>query len=367
MSRPRISIVIPLPDHRGHALEGLRSWLEQDVASSQTELVVIGDCREPKLERIVAPLLRSHDTLVSLPNGSLHDCYNAGAHVASADLLLFTESHVKAEPDCIQQILARLADGDLDLAALASGGINASRIAALEQTIYEEALAERIAGGWNLCTVRGFAITRSAFEQSGGFLSRYGHMAELLLGATLKHQGARLGYAPLARVSHFNDGTAAIFARELAQFGRDEILFRAELPASPLLQYLGPCPIWDAREKCRRTPACAEFGSSLAQASQGLLGLNWKKLGRGLEAAIRTFAFIAFGPAWLRWRVAARCSLAAGSLALSSVSDRWYYAAFRSFWNSAIRRGRAEAVAEWLKREADPLCAVSEKGSAVAN
>lgn len=351
MSRPEISIVVPLPDHRGHALEGLRSWREQTLAAAY-QIVVIVDGREPEVERAAAEILGLHDLVVTVPGGSLHDCYNAGARAAAADLLLFTESHVKAEPDCLEQVLARMAVGDLDLAALASGGIDENRFAAQEQTIYEESLEERIAGGWNLCTVRGFAVARSAFERSGGFQARYGHMSELLLGAMLKHQGARLGYAPLARVWHFNDGTVEHFARELAEFGRDEIRFRAEQPDSPLLAYLGPCPVWEERETFHRGAALNEFWSSLGRAFSGLAGFQFKEFGRGLEAAVRAIPFIALGPTWLAWRAAVSCAAATASLSLAYLSDSWYYAAFRYFWNSEIRRGRAEAVALSLSESA---------------
>jgi hypothetical protein len=359
VSCPQISIVIPLPDHRGHALEGIRSWLEQSNSAASCQVIVVHDGREPELEQVVGELLRPHDLLIAVPDGSLHDCYNAGAHAAAADLLLFTESHVKAERDCVEQILLRMKVDDLDVAALASGGINESRFAAQEQTIYEEALADRISGGWNLCTVRGFATRRATFERSGGFLARYGHMSELLLGATLKHQGARLGYATQARVWHFNDGTRDHFANELSAFGRDEIRFRVEQPNSPLLEYLGPCPVWEMRERFERRAAIGEVGRSIVRAGAALLRGNFKQCGLGLEAAVRALPFIAFGSSWLVWRAMLSCLLARAALVLGAFSERFYYAAFRAFWNSQIRRGRAEAIREWLVASAGPFRAAA--------
>jgi glycosyltransferase involved in cell wall biosynthesis len=352
MNSPRISIIIPLPDHRGHALAGIGSWLQQSVDRDWVQVVVIVNGGEPELESSVAELLGPHDLCLSLEGGSLHDCYNAGAQAAGADLLLFTESHVQAEPDCVAQVLAGLAGGDLDVAALASGGIDKNRLAAQEQTIYEEALATRIAAGWNLCTVRGFVVSRAAFDRSGGFQSRYGHFAELLLGATFKSQDARLGYLPKARVAHFNDGTIEHFARELAEFGRNEIRFRATQPDSPLLTYLGPCPIWEQRETFHRGSAARAVGKALARAGRGTLQGNFKAAGRGLEAAIRAIPFVLCGPAWLRWRSAINSALTQFRLNISYLPDRWYYSSFCHFWNGEIRRGRAAAVAEWLSQRA---------------
>lgn len=353
MNRPRITIIIPLPDHRGHALAGIGSWLQQSVARDSVQVVVIANGREPELEREIAGRLGPQDRFISTTGGSLHDCYNAGAQAARADLLLFTESHVQAEPDCAAQVLAGMAGGELDVAALASGGINQNRLAAQEQTIYEEALAARIAGGWNLCTVRGFVVSRAAFARSGGFQACYGHFAELLLGATFKSQGARLGYLPKARIEHFNDGTIEHFARELAEFGHAEIRFRAAHPDSPLLTYLGPCPLWEQRETFHRGAAARAVGKALARAGRGTLRGNFKEVARGLEAAVRTLPFVLCGPAWLGWRSAVNSALSQCRLNIyGSLPDRWYYSSFCHFWNGEIRRGRALAVAEWLEQRA---------------
>ena len=82
MNSPRISIIIPLPDHRGHALAGIGSWLQQSVDRAWVQVVVIVNGGEPELESSVAELLGPHDLCLSLEGGSLHDCYNAGAQAA---------------------------------------------------------------------------------------------------------------------------------------------------------------------------------------------------------------------------------------------------------------------------------------------
>src|SRR5262245_15158929 len=97
---PRLSVVVPLADHRGHALEAIQSWTQRQTSPRASyEVVVIIDGREPDLEAIVAQKLAPHDQLIHVDHGSLHECYNAGACAASGQILLFTESHVKAAPD----------------------------------------------------------------------------------------------------------------------------------------------------------------------------------------------------------------------------------------------------------------------------
>lgn len=347
----RLSVIVPLADHRGHALEAIDSWRQQTLDRAEYQLVVIIDGREPELERAIAPLLAPHDLLVMLPGGLLHDCYNAGAKAATGETLLFTESHVKAEPECLAQTLARLDIGDLDLIALASGGIDETRFAAQEQTIYEESLAERIEGGWNLCTVRGFALSRAAFERSGGYEGRYEHMSELALGAKLREQGVRMGYAPLARVWHFNGGTVETFARDLVQFGACEIRLRADQPDGPLAAALGPCPMWEERARLCTPAAWESVLSALGRAGVAALRFDLKQVGKSLEEAVRFLPFTLFGPAWLEVKAAAGLHASVVLLYLCYFSDGWYYTAFRTFWNACIRRGRAQAIVEVLRAE----------------
>jgi len=352
-NRIRLSVVVPLPDHRGHALEAIRSWTqEQTFPHSEFEVVVIIDGREPATEREVAALLAPHDRLVTVARGSLHDCYNAGRAAARGEALFFTESHVKAAPDCVQQMIARLAAGDADCVAVASGGIDEDRFAAQEQTIYEQALPGRIAGGWNLCTVRGFAVKRDALDRAGGFLARYNHYSELLLGAALKHTGARLGYAPAARVCHFNSGSLEHFARELNAFGRDEIRFRAENPASPLLEFLGPCAVWEQRQSLARGAALRRTWAALAGICRSLFRGRLKDAGREVEAVCRFAPCVLLGPMWLQLKAAAAVQWAILWLYLGCFSDRLYYRAFRAMWNGQIRRGRIDAVAELVSAAA---------------
>jgi hypothetical protein len=341
----KLSVVVPIPDHRGHAVEAIRSWTqEQTCPRGELEVIAIVDGREPEVERQIADLLAPHDQLVRAGQGTLHECYNAGHQAARGELLFFTESHVKAAPDCVAQMLARFAACDVECVAVASGGIDEDRFAGQEQLIYEEALPGRIAGGWNLCTVRGFAVTRTALDRAGGFQARYNHFSELLLGAALKHSGARLGYASEARVWHFNSGSIEHFSRELAIFGADEIRFRAENPDSPLLNYLGPCPLWEQRADLHRSAAArrtlAALGGIFANAVRGQL----RNAGREVEAACRFAPCALFGPAWIQWKAAAAVQWAIAWLYLGYFSDRLYYRAFRSMWNGQLRRGRIDAA-----------------------
>jgi glycosyltransferase involved in cell wall biosynthesis len=346
--KPFLSVIVPLPDHRGHALEAIESWTRQNCPRSDYEVVVIIDGREPELEATVASLLTSGDQTVCCEEGSLHDCYNEGARAARGQVLLFTESHVKADRDCIAGLIARFARGDVDGLAVASGGIDETRFAAQEQTIYEEALPDRIAGGWNLCTVRGCAIERNAFHRAGGFRSNYGHFSEILLGATLRHNGARLRYAERARVWHFNSGNFAHFGRELTAYGGDEIRFRADHPNSPLLRYLGPSQLWDNRHAWLQLPAARRCGELLRAALKDLVRGRIRGVGRALAKALPEVPTALLGPRWLSLKASWYVLWTRLLLFVCAWSDQFYYCAFCAMWNAQIHRGRTLEIARQL-------------------
>ncbi len=356
--KPFVSVIIPLPDHRGHALEAIASWTQQAGSQGDYEIIVVTNGREPELESAVARLLSERDQILRCDRGSLHDCYNAGARTARGQILLFTESHVKADGSCIAEIIARFAKGDVDGLAVASGGINESRFAAQEQTIYEESLCDRIAGGWNLCTVRGCAIERNAFQRAGGFLTQYGHFGEILLGATLRENGARLGYAERARVWHFNSGTFGHFGRELRAYGADEIRFRADNPHSPLLKYIGPSQVWDNRQLSLSATAASHVGRSLWTIARALMRGRVREAARTIPQAAPWLPTLVFGSHWESLKAACAVALAAMLLCARNWNERGYYGAFRALWNAQICCGRAREVARQLaanRDEAHPM------------
>src|SRR5262245_50540696 len=349
--KPYLSVIIPLGDHRGHALVSIESWMRQTFRREDYEVIVIMDGRERELEAAVERLLTPRDQCFCCNDASLHDCYNAGAQAARGRVFLFTESHVRADSDCVAEIIARFGQNDVDGLAVASGGINESRFAGQEQALYEEALAERIAGQWNLFTVRGCAIERGAFQRAGGFRTSYRHFSEILLGATLHHNGARLRYAERARVWHFNSGTFSHFGHVLTEYGGDEIRFRAENPDSPLLKYLGPSPLWDERHLWDSATAARSLAGLLKSAAKSLCRGRIRSAGRDFIKALPLLPWALLGPRWLCLKASWSVWWSAVVLCLFAWSNRLYYRAFCAMWNAQIQRGRTLEVARQLDAE----------------
>ena len=352
---PQLAVIIPLPDHRGPAWECMRSWTSgQTLSRENYEVIVVADGREPQLEAQVRALLTPHDRLLVVPNVSLEACGNLGAQASQAPWLLFTEAHVQATADCLEQLLTAIASERFDVASLASSGIQTTRFAAQEQLLYDEALLERLASGWNCCTVRGFAIGRQLFERAGGFPEDYGHFGELLLGASLAQLRARLGYASRARVSHFNDGDLTHFWETLIAFGRDEIRFRADHPDSPLLEQLGPCRLWDERQAYDRATAWCQLGQFLRSGFRSLTHGEPRATGRALEQAYRAARHLLFGLTWSQGKTLLATGWALLRLWLNPSDDAQYLQAFRDYWSSLIQLGRLRQVSAELSRATSP-------------
>src|SRR4029079_14572268 len=80
---PRLSIILPLRDHRGFGLRCVTSWVRhQRAASDLFELIVLGDGTEPALESAVRDLLRPHDQFIRFPTQNELHQYDVGARAA---------------------------------------------------------------------------------------------------------------------------------------------------------------------------------------------------------------------------------------------------------------------------------------------
>src|SRR5262249_16348497 len=160
-----------------------------------------------------------------------------------------------------------------------------SRFAAQEQIIYEESLDDRIAGGGNLCTVRGCAIERNAVYRAGGFRREDGHFLEILLGATLRGKGPRLRCSNRGQRWHFTSGGFGDFGRELVGYGAHEIRFRAENSQSRLLKYIGPCHVWDNRQAALSATAAPQVSKSLRTIARALIRGRVREVARTIAQA----------------------------------------------------------------------------------
>jgi hypothetical protein len=80
---PEFSVVIPLTDARGDAIEHLRTWTHgQSLTRERYQVVIASDGAEPDVDRAVEALLEQQDSFEVIPGAGLLRLYNAAAGAA---------------------------------------------------------------------------------------------------------------------------------------------------------------------------------------------------------------------------------------------------------------------------------------------
>jgi hypothetical protein len=186
--RPRhsVAVIFPLHDHRGFGLKALRAWQQQRDAVSKCEFIVVGSGQRG-LERLIQQHLGTSDTFVRCQTLNEASLYNAGAAVATAEWLLFTESHVLPTANTLSMLATRLENDDVDAAVLGSRHEIRSRFSQVDAALCEREQAGpmRAMGLWRCVGLRGFLVRRDLFEKLGRFQERYFRFAETVFALRL--------------------------------------------------------------------------------------------------------------------------------------------------------------------------------------
>ncbi|MBA2115173.1 glycosyltransferase family 2 protein [Bremerella alba] len=298
---PIISVVVPLPDDRGHVLDCLTGFTQQTLevpfevivpteAASSSEVAWLVD-RFPQVRWIHRPGLK------------VNALYNVGAAAARGEYLYISESHCVPRSDCLQQIFDFVQQSGLPAACSASDGINANYVAEGEQRIFEEDFHRWMEAKKCKIAIRGTLIERALWEQVGGFQAEFGHFSEMLIGCRLEAVGARFGFAANSYVSHGNQVCLKSLSEELIEYGEDEC------------------------RSCHLTPAEMRIADTKEWADRELLKRQslWLRFRQAKEAVRQ----------WAR-------AVAIQTLPLPA---EWRFQVFRRYWQSAIRQGRLRYLA----------------------
>ncbi|MFG0266541.1 MAG: glycosyltransferase family 2 protein, partial [Rhodopirellula sp. JB055] len=216
---PEISVVIPLPDDRGHLLDCLKGFTQQEMDVPYEVIVAAtdGDARGLKELLNQFPSVRC----VQQPGLNVNALYNLAASAARGTYLYLTESHCIPQRNCLSQIYELAHREQVPAACSASNGVNQNRVAEGEQRIFEEDFLSWIGDKKCKISVRGTLILRSIWEEIGGFLPEYGHFSEVMIGAKLESMGVRFAYAEKSIVSHVNQVCTDQLRSDLMEHGVD--------------------------------------------------------------------------------------------------------------------------------------------------
>lgn len=246
---PLISVVVPIPDNRGQALPSIRSWAcDQTLPRDLYEVIAVTDGADPELDAQVSALLAPHDRLIVEPSDNEIRLWDVGARAARGRWLFFTEAHCLGDPPCLEEMLAYVETTGVVGASARSRGLGDSYMARMETRLFHEVSAIRnTPGHWGKLFIRGSALSRRAYLESGGLREQYRLFAETELGARLHASGQTLGYAAAAVVNHCNTTTVADLRAAVHDYARGECVYRIEHPDGEGDAYFGVPEWWQQR------------------------------------------------------------------------------------------------------------------------
>jgi hypothetical protein len=343
--QPELSVVIPLTDARGDAVEHLRTWTHgQTLDRDRYQVVIASDAEEPEVDREVAELLEPHDAIEMASDAGLLQLYNTAAGLADSQWLLFTENHCEAEPET----LARAVEGiqaalGLEAASLEHGHLTPAVVGELGARWFDDVYEEWFEPGtWRRLNLAGFVIRRDTFHTAGGLDARYGVFAAPLLAARLDERGAQVGHLPQARILHVHVDDIDEHHGYSADYAEGESEARTSLPPTFAERYFGHQHLLWNRAGLRRPIArrtVSVLARELARASllrreevSWLLGELWSRLppafgGVRPQLSVTHLAFrwseFAAGLPWLSLRRRYRRYLRAQERVVRLTQLRW--------------------------------------------
>ncbi len=226
--RPRITVIVPAFDAEGTLGACIAALADQDCGAGLFDLVVVDDGSRDGTVRTAregfgrfANAPWSDARLVEEPHRGVAAARNAGAAVASGDILAFTDADCRPETDWLSRLTAPLSDPTVDATMGRFKSDQRALVARITQGEYAEKergmlLRRRIAF---FDTATG-AIRRSVFEAVGGFRDSLLAVEDTDLAFRLAAAGHRIVMVPDAFVSHRHAETWRHYAHRKARIGR---------------------------------------------------------------------------------------------------------------------------------------------------
>ena len=234
------SVILTLPQHRGHAIAAVRSWTRSmSYPQDQFELIVVSDGESTELDTEIASCLRPSDHILAFPGANRSVLLNRGIESASHEQIVFTEAHVEAEPDFLKELDAWLMDHpDIEAVCCRTVATFENHLAYWDGRLYDETFANhRIANQWWNINIHAFSLTRECFRRGGGLDESYDLFSLMLLASKLRSLGVKIGYAPGPAVLHHYRTTLREAELQTRSFVRDEFRFRQSNPGPDRLGF----------------------------------------------------------------------------------------------------------------------------------
>ena len=345
----QVSVIVALPDHRGYAARCVRSWTTgQELAADQFEVILVAGAADAVLARQLQPWLRPGDQLLVGPDEHELALYHRGAQAARGRVLLFSEPHCLAEPQCLRELVEYLADHPVDGCCLRSTALCPNRLATMESRLYDEGFAAWAQpDSWSKVIIRGFAVYRHVYHHVGGFATRYDRFSEWLLGVALHQSGHRLGYAAGASVAHVYTDSLRALVPFITSFTVGECRYRRDADPATVTRYFGSPAEW-GQDRLYDRQLTGQLARLLG--SRAVWGWHHGRGWAGRTAVLRgclRYALLACGGvAWLALAARLNTWSAAGRTHFWRwLSEARCYRAYTEFYAACTRQARVEFIA----------------------
>ncbi|MFN2386926.1 MAG: hypothetical protein ABR576_11700 [Thermoanaerobaculia bacterium] len=360
-ARPLLSVVLPLLDERGLALECIGGWA-REKAEVPLQLLVVSDGRRPALERRARGLLGPEDAFL-LQEGGEAAMYDRACRAAWADLLLLTEAHCLPSPGAARSLVRFFDERAAEAAWLESGHLSPNRFARLEERLVEEDRRSRTdPDDWRHVSLRGFAVRKSVYLDAGGLRPELGRFAEAVLAVRIQRSGRKLHSVPGALVRHGNCETYSELSEALRAHGAAQAAYWERCERGEVERFHPPHPDWAGRGRLDRTAARElsriAWASLFRDAGRPGRGERSGEVARVLPAIL---AAALLGPRPALWKaraaamaVRARCLFARGD-------EHRFYGLYRRLWAALLRVG----VLQEVLRQAPPTASGDGRSGAI--
>lgn len=229
VAEPLISVVIPSFNRRDSLLRTLATLGEQSLEPGQFEVIVVldgsDDGSKEALEELATPFgLRG----TSQPRGGPSAARNAGAALATGEVLLFLDDDILLDPGAVAAHIEeqRRNGGACVLGDLVNAPKHDGLPALAARGWPAEALRNR-PPRWSDLYAGNLALPRAVFLSVGGFEESLTKMEDLELGQRLAEAGVPLAFSRAACGVHLYAKTAVDYLRDREDIGAMTVrLFR---------------------------------------------------------------------------------------------------------------------------------------------
>ncbi|MFA6475523.1 MAG: glycosyltransferase family A protein [Patescibacteria group bacterium] len=194
------SIIIPV--YNDPYLPKCLESIKQAIHNFTVEVIIVENSNTVWVE----PLVKKFGfTYLKEPITGSYQARNTGLTKATGDILAFTDSDCTVQPDWLEQIQATLENDNIAGVMGFSAGAPATRVAALEQLMYEANIAAFTnTAKLKRVDTRNLAIKRKVIERIGQFTSELKYGGDMEFGARAHLAGLSLVYNSNMIVTHNN-------------------------------------------------------------------------------------------------------------------------------------------------------------------